>query len=205
MPIEVTARAWYTLIEVIEMARNNRQSSRTASMKMAFCGLITALSVTLMLAGGMIPIATYCVPMAAGLLLLPVSIEFGKKSAWTTFAATALIAILLGIDKEAALFYLFIGYYPLIKWEFDRIKHKPLRLFLKLTLYSISVIAMYLVLGFVLNMNAVLAEFSDMGLVFTTFLLVLYNICMLHYDRLLLPLIFLYAQRIKPRLHFIKH
>jgi len=187
------------------MALNNRHSSRTASMKMAFCGLITALSVALMLAGGMIPIATYCVPMAAGLFLLPVLIEFGKKSAWTTFAATSLIAILLGIDKEAAFFYLFIGYYPLIKWDLDRIKNKTLRLLLKLALYSISVIAMYLILGFVLNMNAVLAEFSSMGFLFTTILLVLYNICMLLYDRLLLPLLFLYAQRIRPRLHFIKY
>ena len=71
---------------------------------MAFCGLLTALSVTLMLAGGMVPIATYCVPMAAGLLLLPILIEFGKKTAWTTFAAVALIALLLGIDKEASFF-----------------------------------------------------------------------------------------------------
>jgi len=172
---------------------------------MAFCGLITALSVALMLTGGMIPIATYCVPMASGLLLLPVLLEFGKKSAWITFAATALIAILLGIDKEAAIFYLFIGYYPLIKWELDRIKNKPLRLLSKLTLYSISVIAMYLILGYLLNMNAILAEFSDMGLLFTALLLILFNICMLLYDRLLMPMVFLYAQRIRPKLQFLKH
>lgn len=186
------------------MSSGNRRSSRMASMKMAFCGLITALSVALMLAGGLIPVATYCVPMAASLLLLPVMLEFDKKTAWTTFAATALIAILLGIDKEAAFFYLFIGYYPLIKWDVDRIKRKPLRLLAKLTLYSVSVITLYIILGFVMNMTAILGEFTEMGFLFTALLLVLYNVCMLLYDRLLLPLIFLYVQRIKPKMQFLK-
>ena len=186
------------------MPTSNRRASHNASVKIAFCGLITALSVTLMLAGGLIPVATYCVPMAAGLLLLPVMLEFGKATAWTTFAATALIAILLGIDKEAAFFYLFIGYYPLIKWELDRIRNRALRIACKLALFSISMIAMYLILGYLLNMNAILAEFSEMGAALTALLLVLYNLCMLLYDRLLMPMIFLYAQRIKPKMPFLK-
>lgn len=172
-------------------------------MKMAFCGLISALSIALMLSGGLIPIATYCVPMAVSLLLLPVIIEFGKRTAWITYACTAIIAILLGVDKEASFFYLFVGYYPIIKWDLDRIRSKVLRILLKLTLFSVSVISLYLVLGFMLNMRAILAEFTDMGLIFTVMLLILYNICMMLYDRLLFPMIFLYAQRIKPKLKFL--
>ena len=73
---------------------------------------------------------------------------------------------------------------------------------MKLILYSISIVLMYIVLGFVMGMNVVLAEFSDIGWVFTLSLLVLYNICMLLYDRLLFPLVFLYVNRIKPKLQF---
>ena len=141
--------------------------------------------------------------MAASLLLLPVIIEFGKRTAWITFASTALIAILLGIDKEAAFFYLFIGYYPIVKWELDRIQNQPLRIFLKLMLFSVSVVALYLILGFVMNMHAILAEFTDLGIIFTFLLLILYNVCMMLYDRLLVPMIFLYAQRIKPKMKFL--
>ena len=184
------------------MSTSNRRSSKNASVRMAFCGLISALSITLMLAGGLIPIATYFVPMACSILLLPVLLEFGKKTAWTTFAAVSLITIILGVDKEAAFFYLCIGYYPLIKWELDQVRNKFLRLSLKLILYSISIVLMYIVLGFVMGMNVVLAEFSDIGWVFTLSLLVLYNICMLLYDRLLFPLVFLYVNRIKPKLQF---
>ena len=186
------------------MPVHNRSKSRESSLKMAFCGLLTALSVTLMLAGGMVPIATYCVPMAAGLLLLPILIEFGKKTAWTTFAAVALIALLLGIDKEASFFYLFIGYYPLVKWDIDRIRNKHARMLCKLSLYSLSMIIMYLVLGLLMNMHAIIAEFYEMGLLFTLLLLLLFNVCMLIYDRLLIPMVFLYAQRIKPKLRFLR-
>lgn len=85
----------------------NRSRSRKESGKIAFCGLMVALSVVLMLSGGLIPIATYCAPMAGGLLLLPILLEYGKKPAWTAYAATSLITLLLGADKEAAFFYLF--------------------------------------------------------------------------------------------------
>ena len=88
---------------------SNRSRSRKESSKIAFCGLMVALSVVLMLTGGLIPIATYCAPMAAGLLLLPILLEYGKKASWTAYAAVSLISLLLGADKEAAFFYLFLG------------------------------------------------------------------------------------------------
>ena len=131
----------------------NRSNSRRQSTMMAFCGLMTALGVTLMLSGGLIPIMTYCAPMAAGVLLLFVLIEFGKQAAWTTFFSTAFISLLLGIDKEAAFFYLFIGYYPLIKWKLDQLKPKFLQLTAKLSLFSLSITLLYLTLALLLNME----------------------------------------------------
>ena len=85
------------------------------SIKIAFCGIAVGLSIVFMLLGGLIPAAVYAVPLLCGLVLLPVSIEFGKPTACATFAATALLALMLDFDKEAAFFYLFIGYYPIIK------------------------------------------------------------------------------------------
>lgn len=186
------------------MGRENRTSSRQASIKIAFCGLLTALGVVLMISGGLIPIATYCTPMAAGILLLVVLLEFGKKAAWTTFAATALISLLLGIDKEAAFFYIFLGYYPIVKWELDRIKPGPLCFAVKLALYSVSIVLMYCVMGFLFNMGAVIEEFEAMGVWLLVGFLALFDVCMFLYDRLLMPLVFLYANRIRPRLNFLK-
>lgn len=183
---------------------NNRKNSRIQSGKMAFCGMLTALSVALMLSGGLIPIATYCAPMFCALLLLPILMEFGKKTAWTAYAAVALITLILGVDKEAAFFYLFIGYYPLLKWEIERIKRKPLKLIVKLLVFNSSIALMYVVLGFVLNMSAVVAEFSEMSTVMLAVFIFMLNLCMLLYDRLIFPMMILYDRRIRPKMRFLK-
>jgi len=183
---------------------NNRRQSRQQSSKIAFCGLMVALSVSLMLSGGLIPVATYCVPMFCGILLLPILMEFGKKTAWTAFTATTLITLLMDTDKEAAFFYLFFGYYPLLKWDIERIKSKRLRLSCKLLVFNASVALMYAFLAFMLNMQALIEEFSQMGSVVLILFILIFNLCMLLYDRLLFPLVLLYVNRIQPKLSFLK-
>lgn len=182
---------------------SNRSRSRKESSKIAFCGLMLALSVALMLTGGLIPIATYCAPMAGGLLLLPILLEYGKKAAWTAYAAVSLIILLLGIDKEAAFFYLFLGYYPLLKWEIERIRNRRLHLPCKLLVFNLSIIVMYLILGFLLNMQALIQGFTQMGTVLLLIFLAMLNACLLLYDKLILPMIYLYVNKIKPRLRFL--
>jgi len=184
---------------------NNRNQSRQQSGKIAFCGLMVALTVTLMLAGGLIPIATYCVPMFGGILLLPVLLQYGKKTAWTAFSAAAIITLLMDTDKEAAFFYLFFGYYPLIKWDIERIKNKYLRVLCKLTLFNGSIVLMYMILGFLLNMRALIEEFSQMGGVLLIAFILIFDICMMLYDRLLFPLLLLYVNRIQSKLRFLKN
>lgn len=183
---------------------NNRSNSRYQSSKIAFCGLMVALTVALMLAGGMIPIATYAVPMLSGVLLLPVLFEYGKKTAWTAYGAVALIVLMLGIDKEAAFFYIFLGYYPIVKWDIERIQQKQLRLPAKLLIFNASIILMYALLGLVMNMDAVIREFTQMGAVLLVVFLITLNLCLLLYDRLMLPLVYLYVNRISPKLRFLR-
>lgn len=182
---------------------SNRGRSRKESSKIAFCGLMVALSAALMLTGGLIPIATYCAPMAAGLLLLPIMLEYGKKSAWTAYAAVSLITLLLGTDKEAAFFYIFLGYYPLLKWDIERIKNQKLRLPCKLLIFNLSITVMYLILALLLNMQAIVQEFRQMGTLLLLVFLLILNACLLLYDKLLFPMVYLYASRIKPRLKFL--
>jgi len=110
---------------------------------------------------------------------------------------------LLSTDKEAAFFYLFLGHYPLLKWEIERIKNKVLRLPCKLLFFNSSIIAMYLILGFLLNMQALVQEFTQMGTMLLIVFLIMLNACMLLYDRLLFPMIYLYVNKIKPRLRFL--
>lgn len=185
------------------MTGQNRSGSRKQSGKVAFCGMMVALSVALMLTGGLIPIATYCAPMLSGILLLPIMLEYGKKTAWTAYIATALIVLTLGVDKEAAFFYIFLGYYPIIKWNIDQLKKKPVRLALKLIVFNAAIVLMYSVLGFLLHMDAVVEEFAEMGAWVLGLFVILMNVSLLLYDRLLVPLTVIYVNKLRPRLRFL--
>ena len=183
---------------------SNRKSARRQSLTVAFCGMAAGLSVVFMLLGGVIPIATYAVPMLCGLMLLPILIEFGKTAAWATFFAVAALALLLGFDKEAAFFYLFIGYYPIVKWPMDKIKPKWLRIICKLALFTGAMVIMYAMLFLLFPMGAYLEEFKEMGVIMTVGFLVLYDLCMLLFDRLLMGAVMLYANKIKPKMTFLR-
>jgi len=183
---------------------SNRSKSRENSTKIAVCGMMVALSVAFMLMGGIIPIATYCVPMFSSILLLPILIEYGKKTAWTAFAAVSFITLILGIDKEAAFFYLFLGYYPILKWELEKVKTKILRFLIKLLVFNGAFTLMYIFLGILLNMDAVIQEFMQMDVFLWIAFILLLNVCMYLYDRLLLPLVYLYAGKLRPKLRFLR-
>lgn len=182
------------------MNGSRRTSAHKQSMTVAFSGTAAALSVVLMLTGGLIPVMTYISPLAAGVILLPVMMEFGKKYAWTCWLAAALIVLLLGIDREAAFFYLFFGWYPLIKWQIDRRKSRLTTLMVKTALFTVCAAAMYGLMALVMGAQAALGEFGEMGTAMTVVFFVMLVVCMLIFDRLLLPAAIIWDKKVKPRL-----
>jgi len=178
----------------------NRNSTHTTSKMIAFCGVITAFGTLLMLTGGLIPVLTYCSPLAAGLLLLPVLFEFGTAPALLVWLATALVTLAIGADKEAAFFYIFLGWYPVAKPYLDRIRKKPLRIVVKLLLFSVLVAAMYWLLLAVFRLGTVVADFGEFS---TTLLIVfcaLLAAVMLIYDVLLARMAVVYVRKLRPKI-----
>lgn len=111
---------------------------------MAYCGMAAALCVALMLLGAVIPIAMFIAPALAGFLIATVCVECGRTMALTAYAAVSLLALLFVPDKEVALIFVFLlGYYPLAKPRFDRIRPAVLRCVCKLLLCNAAVLAMY--------------------------------------------------------------
>ena len=173
---------------------------RRASARAAYCGMASALSLALMLMGGLVPVATYAVPMLCALALLPVLLEFGKKAAWLTWAATAALGLMLGLDKEASFFYLFMGYYPIVKWRLDRVKSRAVRLAVKAALFGVALAGMYGLLALLFPMGEYLKEFGEMGWAMTGLFAAAFVGVMLLFDRLLFPASLFYMNRIRPKL-----
>ena len=52
---------------------------RGKSTEIALCGMMTALAVVILCLGGLIPAATFCCPVLASLVLLPVMQRWGRR------------------------------------------------------------------------------------------------------------------------------
>lgn len=170
------------------------------SRKMALTGMLCALAVVLMMLGGVIPLATFCCPALAGLMLIPVFVECGEKLSWCAYAAIAALSLILCPDKEAALLLAFIGYYPILRWRLDQLRSRLLRVVAKLGVFNLAVIAMYALSILVLQMDQILREYQEMGLALTVACLLVGNVTLLLYDRLIVIMTALYVNRLRGRL-----
>lgn len=167
---------------------------------MAICGVMSALGVCAMLLGGVIPLATYCAPMLASLVLIPVIAEAGRKLALASYVSVAILALLLGPDKEAALLYACLGWYPVAKWSLDRMRSRGLRIVVKLGIFNAAIALMMLLMTYLLNMQAVMVEYLAMSAPLLGMFIVMGNFCMLLFDRLILIWMVIYLRRLRPRL-----
>ena len=82
-----------------------------------------------MILGSMLGVATYAMPMIVGLMLIPLGKRYGIKYHLTTFAAIALLSLMLVSDVEQSLlFAAFLGWYPAVRPWLQRIRSKILTL-----------------------------------------------------------------------------
>ncbi|MBQ9664038.1 MAG: hypothetical protein IJV40_12885 [Oscillospiraceae bacterium] len=162
---------------------------------LALCALMAALGTVIMLSSGVIPILTYASPLIAGLTLIPVLYEFGSKYAWMTWLVTALLSLMICADREAAFFYLFLGYYPIVKLRLDRIPSKTVRIAAKLGTVSAGICLLFLLLTFVLGLEDMKSELLLNIAVYGMLIGV-----MMIYDRTLDRMMLVYVKRLRDRL-----
>ena len=127
-----------------------RQSRETA-----LCGIMAALSATILTWGSLIPFATFTCPMLAMLCLIPAVCEYGVGSALTMYAAVSVLGLLLCPDKEIALLYVFLAWYPSVQ---DKVNRLPrfLGLAAKCVLFSAAMAVMYSLILYLFQLEAVI-------------------------------------------------
>ena len=169
---------------------------------MAYCGIVAALCVALMLLGAVIPIAMFIAPAVASFLIATVCMECGITMAWTAYAAVSLLGLLFVPDKEIALiFTVLLGYYPLVKPRFDRIRPRALQLVCKLLLCNGAVLAMYGLLLVLVPAGSISQELRTTALAVSLATLVMGNVAFVLYDRALHNMLMMYRLVWRPKLH----
>ncbi len=172
---------------------------KTRTRAVAFGGVITALALTLMLLAGVLPTASYSLAALAGMLLVPLVIEFGITTSMSAFIAVGLLSMLLLADKEAGiLFCCVLGWYPIAKAPIEKIKSNWLCWALKLTVFNLAVVGFY----FISTRLFFAAGFEDtvLGKYSIPALWGLGNIAFIVYDIALSKLIVVYMRRLHERL-----
>lgn len=169
------------------------------SRPVAFCAMMAALSVVVMLLGGLVPVFTYCSPLIASILLLPALDEYGAGKAWMVWFVTAVLTLLTGVDKEAAFFYIFFGWYPILKPLYEKIPGRFLRFFAKMATFAAATAAMYGLICFVFRIGDIVSTFSSVFWINAAFFVCLVAV-MLLYDRTLVGIWVIYRTRIRSRL-----
>jgi len=159
---------------------------------------MAALSVAIMLLSSFVPIFTYVAPLVASLFLIPVMEEMNGKWVWMTWVAVSLISLMLCTDKEASFFYLFIGWYPMVKPKLDKIVSPILRIVAKLLIFGIAIALMYGFLYYILKLDVVMEDISGAGTVMNIVYFAVMMLIMICFDVILKNMIRLYNKRIKP-------
>ena len=139
---------------------------------MALGGIFAALAVVIMSMGGLIPVATFVCPMFCMILLRLVTQLCGSRTSWAWYGAVALLAVLLGPDKEAAAVFVFLGYYPIVKPRLDSMK---VPILWKLILFNVAIGVMYFLLIRLFGMDQIAAEYAELGKVLKVIMLILGN------------------------------
>jgi len=166
--------------------------------RIAFCGIISALSVLLLFLGGITFILAYVMPMIVGLLMLMLKRTFGTPSAWITYTAVSLLSLILVADKECMLMYvLFFGFYPILQPDINKIKPKFPRYLIKFALFNSMIAVVQLLLVFVFGIPFL--EEGE-GRIFILVFVALMNILFVIYDRLIDKLSYLYEIKLEKRI-----
>ena len=135
----------------------------------AFGGMMAALAVVIMCLGGLIPVATFTVPVICMMILAYVLKFCGKRIGWAWYGAVSILGLLLGPDKEAAAIFLFLGYYPILKPRLDRMKFG---IVLKALIFNCMILLMYGILIYLMGMQDIAQEYHQLGKIMTVFMLV---------------------------------
>ncbi len=172
--------------------------ARRKSKRMALCGVMGSLMVTAMLLGDVIPLATFCAPMLAGLLLVPIAQEYGNRMAFVLYLAVGALSLLVSTDPEMSFCFLFMaGPYPMIRNKLGRIRPRLLGWGAKLLYFVVMLCLMY---GSLEMLFPTVAGLGEMGTAALAAFGVLGILTFLAYDSLLFSFSVAYRIKLRPRL-----
>lgn len=170
------------------------------SFKLAFSGIICAISIVVMFLSIVFPTAEYAISALAGVLLVAIVIDVDFKSAVLAYVVVAVVSALLVANKQTViLFIAFLGYYPILKGRIELFKNKAKEWIFKLITFNIAIVFVYYLFVTVAGVQNIFLAFDNVFLVILGGFLIA-NIVFVIYDFALSRVISLYVNDIRKRI-----
>lgn len=177
-----------------------KNSVKNSTFRVAFCSIIAALGLALMLLTSLVPIGTYAFPCFAGIFIAAVVIEYGWKWGLGVYAVVSVLSLFLAGDKEAVLYFIALfGYYPILKAVFEKnIKNKLILYIVKLAVFNAAAIASFYAAAFLLSISP--EEYTLFGVYMPLAFLAFGNVFLLVYDFAVTVFVGQYVIRLRSKL-----
>ncbi len=171
---------------------------KNQTRKIALCGMLGALSVTMLLMGFLFPFATYVCPAISASLLLIIVYEYGVKTGLTLYGAVSFLGLMLVPDYELVFMFIFVfGLYSVIKLPLDRKLGKKARLIAKFIYINVALIISYSLLLFVFPVAVLVKEFATYSTAFVALLTVMFWLVFFMYDKAVENVLIIYIRKFR--------
>ena len=157
-----------------------RTNRRKGTQKLTVASLCAALGVVLLLIGSLVDVLDITMAALASLTVVFAVIELRGNYPWMIFAVTALLSLLLLPNKAPALLYAAIaGYYPIVKWQFEKRFSRTLAMLLKgIVFLGAAALFVYLSLRFFVVAELVIQPWYWIFIPLVVAFFVLYDVAM---------------------------
>ncbi len=165
-----------------------------SGMRVAFCGILTALAAVFMILVPVLPVLMYCCPLLSGMCVAIAAKEYGARYAVLVYTAASIVSILLVADKEAvSVFVLLMGAYPILSYVLKKLSF-GVRISIKLVYINVAAMLYYFICVLILG----IPEDSFGSLPFI--MLAAANLIMLMYDRAIESVVTVYEKRFRKKI-----
>jgi len=175
------------------------------SYRVALGAMVMALATLFMMATTIFPFASFAFPAIAGVLLIVLNLEFGKKWALLVYLGVALLSFFVSSDHTAVIsFVVFFGYYPIIKGVIEQTRKRALEWVLKLVLFNAAIAVGVLLTILLFGMQTLVAEYSEFGKIGIGIFIAACNVVFIIFDLALTRLISVIIYRVLPLLRKLR-
>ena len=176
-----------------------KDNTKKTTRSIAFCSMLSALSVVIASIGIILPTFDLVAAMLASYFIIIAVCELGRGYAFGVFASSAVLAVIIAPQNSAAIFYsVFMGYYPIIKSFIEiRIRKRFPAILLKILAFNVA-------LAVILFISVKFLSFEEFIGWYAVGLVVLAQLAFILYDMALTKIVFMYYRYIRRRLRVDK-